>query len=473
MAKSSFTNANPYLTGSIPRLFLKTAAPVTLVMLINGLFTVIDALFLGIFVGPDALTAVTLMFPLFMLIVGLSTLVGTGMASILSRQLGAGHLLEANRTLTAATLLSLAISGMLAILFMLFGDAVIKSAADNNINLATMGHSYISMLVYCSPLAFFLTVQSDALRCEGHTGPMAVMAVGATLLNIGFNYLLIKILGLGVFGSALGTVLAQLIAVALVFWFRFSGKTRLGVLSAISLPVWKGWKEIVILGIPASLTFIGITIISSIIIYSLQVFAADSYSSTVAAYGVMSRIGTFTFLPLLGFSLATQSIVGNNVGADRFQRSNASLKLALTIAVSYCLLIELVLISHAETLGALFVSDPLVIAEVARILPVTMATFFVFGPVMILSGYFQALGDAPRAALLGLAKPYLFAIPITLVLPHAIGEWGIWLAGPASDAAMLALTAILLIFTARRTGVRFGVFLQPPVKTTLANTPPD
>ena len=97
------------------------------------------------------------------------------------------------------------------------------------------------------------------------------------------------------------------------------------------------------------------------------------------------------------------------------------------------------IVVFAIEVGTAFVSDAVVIAEVARILPVIVATFFLAGPLMILGTYFQAIGDAGRAALLGLTKNYVFAIPMTFALAASVGEIGIWLAGPVSDLMMLAL----------------------------------
>ena len=116
------------------------------------------------------------------------------------------------------------------------------------------------------------------------------------------------------------------------------------------------------------------------------------------------------------------------------------------------------MIFGAESLGSIFVDDAAVISEVKRILPVIVLPMFTFGPIFVLSGYFQALGDAKKAAILGLSKPFLFAIPLMLSLPHLIGEWGIWVSGPIADAVMIVVAIILLAMSARATGARYGMF---------------
>ena len=100
--------------------------------------------------------------------------------------------------------------------------------------------------------------------------------------------------------------------------------------------------------------------------------------------------------------------------------------------------------------------DAAVIAEVARILPIMSAGFFLSGGVLAM--HFQAIGDAPRAGLLGLSKPYLFAIPLTFVLAAQLGEIGIWLAAPLAEILLLALTAGVLMKLAKARSLRWGVF---------------
>jgi len=102
-----------------------------------------------------------------------------------------------------------------------------------------------------------------------------------------------------------------------------------------------------------------------------------------------------------------------------------------------------------------------VIAEVRRIMPVMVAMYFVSGPLMMIAGYFQAIGDAGRAAILGLAKYYAFMIPLIVLLSVFRGEAGVWMAGPVAEGLLLALTVIVLINTARRRNLRWGVFTAP------------
>ena len=453
------SQTNSFLTGPLGPIYARTALPIIFVMGLNGLLAVTDALFLGHFAGAQALAAVTLMFPLYMLIVALATLVSSGMSSILARHLGVWQVHEARAVYSGAHGLAVFMGLILVALFLVFGAPVAFLAASGSEALAEMGLTYLRITVLASPLIFVLSVNSDALRNEGRVMFMASMSLLVSLANMGFSYVLIGMLNLGVAGSAYGTAMAQALALGIVLAFRIFGDTGLRPSALWHHSPLSGWGRMLALGAPQSLNFIGIALGSGAIIAALQWAEAPDYDATVSAYGIVTRLITFAFLPLLGLAHAMQTITGNNYGAGAFGRSDASLKTAVLAAFGYCLTLQIGVTVFAAWIGSAFVSNPVVIAEVARILPVISAGFFAAGPLMMIAMHFQATGDAGRAAILGLSKPYLFAIPLTFVLAGAVGEPGIWLAAPLAEVLMIGLTLLVLMQLARKRSLRWGLFM--------------
>lgn len=453
--------ANPFTHGSLGAVYARTALPIIFVMSMNGLLAVTDALFLGLYVGPDALGAVTLMFPLYMLIVALASLVATGMSSLLARDLGARRFSQAQAVFSGAHGLALAISACLIAIFLLFGDWITLQLADGSTSLSEMGGTYLGIIIFLSPVLFVLAINSDALRNEGRVGLMAAMSLLVSLANIGCNFVLIALLHMGVAGSAYGTAMAQFFALAIILIFRLFGRTALRPSALLRHSIVARWPRILALGAPQSLNLLGIALGSATIIAALQMTGSQTYETTVSAYGVITRIMTFVFLPLMGLSQAQQSITGNNYGAKLWRRSDDSLRLGVAIAFLYCAAAEIVLISFAGPIGRIFVDDPQVAGEIERIMPMMVAMFFATGPLLMVATYFQAIGDARRAAMLGLSKPYLFAVPLTFLLPLAFAEPGIWMAGPTAEMLLLGLTAAVLSHTARHHNLRWGIFTTP------------
>ena len=163
----SDTPTNTFTDGPLGTIYVKTALPIIFVMGMNGLLSVADALFLGIYVGPEALAAVTLMFPIYMLIVALSTLVSNGMSSLLARYLGAGDLVGARAVFAGAHGLAIALGAVLILLFVFFGQPLTLLAAGGSDALAQMGLIYLRITVFFSPLLFVLSVTLTRCATKG------------------------------------------------------------------------------------------------------------------------------------------------------------------------------------------------------------------------------------------------------------------------------------------------------------------
>jgi putative MATE family efflux protein len=302
-------------------LFVANALPMMVMMLMSGMLAVVDAAFLGHFVGPDALAAVSLVFPILMVTIALSTLVSGGMSSLLARQLGAEQRNDAMAVFAQAHGLALFLSMLMIAAFSTIAGFVIGQLSGGEADIAHMAYTYLAIMIFASPLQLLLGVHADAWRNEGHAGLIALMSAGVTLANIALNYVLIVPLDMGVAGSALGTAIAQGAGLALLVGLRWRGG---GILRISGL--WKsrwigGWRPILALGAPVSLSFIGIALVSATVITTLRLTAGAGYVESVAAYGIVTRILSFTFLPLLAIAMASQTIVGHNVGAKLYQRS--------------------------------------------------------------------------------------------------------------------------------------------------------
>ena len=459
MTDTQVSEDNNYLTQPIGRLFLTTALPIIMIMVVNGLFNLVDAYFLGIFVGAAALTAVTIMFPVQMLIYSLTTMIANGFASIVARRLGAKDMRGAAESFAVAIIMGIALSIILMIAFLLFGEALVSWVTNGDEELTQMAWTYMSIMMFTSPLIFILSVQYDGLRSEGKIGFMTLVSLGVTLSNVAFNYVFIVILQWGVAGSAWGTVAAQMMSLIAIMVYRLRGNSKLG----FHMPTGKVFREIarenLALGAPLSLNYLSISLIAGSVVAMLKLYGTEDYTVTVGAYGIVTRLLTFSFMPLLGLSMAFQSIAGNNFGGNMAGRVNFSTKTALLVSLGYCLVIEFTFMLFPGQLASIFVQDTAMINETARILPYLMIMYFTAGPAIVLSGFYQAIGDAKRAAILSLSRNYLIGFPLLMVMPRLFGEPGIWFASPIGDIIMTLLTIAVLVIAQRRKGYRAGVFL--------------
>lgn len=446
-----------FLTAPLLRLFFANALPMVLVMSMGAVLNLIDAAFLGHYVGPAALEAVSLSFPLVLVTIALSALVSGGMSSLYARHLGAGDRAAAEAVLARAHGLALCLSAGLIAAY-LFGAQWLFPESRGEAS--QMAQRFALILICGTPLQFLLGLHGDALRNEGGAGVMALLSVGVTLANVALNYLLIVQLDLGVTGSAFGTVAAQGIGLLILLALRLRAKHLLS-LSCLSRTPWHGgWRAILLLGLPLSLSFLGMALVSATVIACLSRDAAAPQAASIAAYGIATRILGLAFMPIMAIGLACQSIIGQNVGTRRFARSDATLRLALATALLYCLAISISLTLLRHSLGAGFSTDPAVTEALARILRPLLALYAATGPVLVLALYFQAIGQPGRAALLTLVKPFLLCPPLIFTLSQLWGSPALWLAFPIADSLVICLAVALTLQQLRQGKGRAGFALM-------------
>nr|WP_319250256.1 MATE family efflux transporter [uncultured Celeribacter sp.] len=435
---------NRFLTRPVGRLFLSNALPMAVVMSTGGLLNVIDGIFVGRFVGAQALAAVSLAFPIVMLLTALTTLAGGGMSSLLARHLGAGSRRAAGEIFAGGHGLALTLSVVLFVASLIIGPGILSALAAGDAALAGSAQSYLLILIIGAPIQFGLGLHADALRNEGRAGQIALLSVLVNLLNVGANFITIVILGMGVAGSALGTVGAQALGLLLVLAIRLRDRELLP-LSALWQASWlTGWRQMLSLGLPLCLSFIGMALVAGTVVRILGTSATEN-ATYIAAYGVVTRVLGLAFLPQMAIALTTQSITGNNAGAGRVDRASTALRLAMASAFLWCLGVALVGTFAGAPLGALFTRDRAVIASVAAILRPMTALYAITGPILVLALHFQAMGYPLRTAALTLTKPWLLTPALLVIMNAVAGTGGLWLAFPISDAVLLVV-ALLMIF---------------------------
>lgn len=447
VTRAANTIENPFLTLPVRRLFLSTALPMAVVMSTGGLLNVVDGIFVGRFVGAQALAAVSLAFPVVMLLTALTTLAGGGMASLLARHLGKGSRSEAGAVFAGAHGLVLAMSAVVMLGALTLGSGIVSFLATGNEAVAGPARTYLLILILAAPVQFGLGLHADALRNEGRSGLIALLSVLVNLLNVAANYIAIVIFDLGIAGSAIGTVAAQTLGLTLLLLVRKRDPALLP-LGAIRHASWlTGWRQILLLGLPLGLSFVGMALVTSIVLLAIGNTAAD-HDTYVAAYGVVTRILGLAFLPQMAIALSTQSITGNNVGAGRMDRARAALRHAIGCAFLWCLSVALTGMLAGETLGALFSKDQKVITAVGEIMYPMTALYAVTGPILVIAMHFQAMGHPLRTVVLTLVKPWLLTPVLIIVMNAHSGLPGLWFAFPVADAALLLMT-LTIIFRLR------------------------
>lgn len=444
-------NSDALGTDSISSLLVKQAVPASIGILVMSLNMIVDTIFVGRWIGPKAISAITVVVPVTFFIAAIGLAIGIGGSSVLSRALGAEDHKKALRVFGNQTTLTFFTSGILAVLGLIFQNYLIEFfGADESFK--DLALTYYRIVLYGIVMLSMCMMGNNVIRAEGKPKfamyAMLLPAVG----NIFMDYLLIKVFDMGMAGAAWATFISYFICFAFIFWF-FVAKSELRLnLKSFFL------KRSIVNEINA-LSFVtlarqGTIAVLTILLNNVLITYGDALD--VASYGIISRMLMFALFPVIGVNQGFLPIAGFNYGAKKFERVresiNTSIKYSGILAVFIFAMIMLfsseivsVFLSNSESLDAATLADN---QEILRRTPNALRWVFAATPVIIIqligASYFQAIGRAVPALLLSLTKQGFFLIPLLLILPPFMGVFGVWIAFPIADVLATVVTGYYL-----------------------------
>ena len=433
---------NFILEGSIKKLLFKFSIPAISVFLANVLYNIIDAIFIGNQPnGSLGIAALTIVFPIQQIILALSQMIGVGIASITSRSLGAGDKLRAEKAVGTA----LTSSVLLGILIMVIGLVFIRPMLyifGSLENILPYAVTFFRITLYCSVFFVFSIVANSIIQSEGHANIAMISMIIGPVINIPLDYILVTRLQYGIKGAAIATDISQIICfIFLLVYICFNSKI-LGVkVKNLTINI-KLLKEAISLGLSTFMTQLAYGILAIVLNNSLKIYrGSDLY---VSAIGIYNRVFGFITITMYGIRQALQPIIGFNYGAKKFDRVKQSLKLAILASVIISLAFLIIIIGFTNKIAGAFTSDNGLIALTVPILRVMIFMSPLVGVQVIASSFFQYIGKPKPALFLSIMKPFLFLIPLILIIPIFLKITGIFVSVPLADflAAMISLIFI-------------------------------
>ncbi len=422
------------------KLFLQTAVPIAISLLVAGLYNLIDGIYIARGVGTMAMAGVSMAAPLQMFIAAAAALVSTGAASLMARHIGAKNPEEAGKVATSALALAIALS----VGFAVFGFTAtpwMLSLIGVSDQIFEPALAYAQPILIGSVTAIILPLMADTFRSEGKIQPMMAMILAASLLNIILDPIFIFTLGLGVQGAAIATVLAQFLAILIGLHYYLSKGTLIRFGSTLQLNL-RAWLIIPGLGLPIFIAQFGMAAQVGVINFLFQTLPENS-DLWVGAYGILGRLFMFIFLPLIAMMIAFQTICGFNHGAGNSERVKQSVTAAAKVMTGYCVVLAVFVLAFPTQIHSIFTSEQELLALVERFVRATFWTFPAAGLSMIAMGYYQAIGKAIPSIVYSGLRVFVIFIPLALLITPLFGEVGLLVSMPIAD--LLALFLILLL----------------------------
>ena len=422
----------------VGRLLVRLSIPATVAMAVNGLYNLVDTIFIGRGVGTDAIGGLALAFPAQMIIMAFGMSIGQGASSIVSRSLGADDDKRARRAAGNAFALALVLGLATLTLGTVFLEPFLNILGARE-PLRYHAREYLRVILVGSPFIAMAMVSNNLLRAEGKARvSMTVMLIGA-VTNIILDPIFIFVLDMGVSGAAWATVIGQFLAFAYASRFFLLRRSLVQVRLRHWVPRADVLGEIVILGIPAFVRQSGQSIVSIMVNNLLGIYGGPIF---ISAYGVVNRLIMFLFMPLFGMIQGFQPIAGFNYGAGLYKRLRQTVNLTLVAATVYTTAGFLILMLFPRSIAAVFSRDKELLDTVATVLRYVVAVFPLVGLQVVGGTYFLVVGKAVPSLVLNLSRQFLLLIPLLLILPPILELHGLLLSFPLADGLSAVITAV-------------------------------
>lgn len=423
---------NDFTKGSVGGSILRLALPMTLAQLINILYNVVDRIYIGRIPGTGrlALTGLGLCFPILMLVTAFSNLASSGGAPLSSIRRGRGDLDEAERIMGTSFFLLLVFGVLLTAVGLTFKKPILYLFGASS---ETFGYADSYLCIYLLGTVFVMIGlgMNSFISAQGFARTaMLSVALGA-VVNIVLDPIFIYLLGMGVSGAALATVLAQGCSCVWVLRFLCSENAILRLRRAYVRPDWPLLRESCALGFSGFVMAFTNSLVQVVCNAALSVYGGDLY---VGVMTVINSVREVAQMPVQGITNGCQPVLSYNYGAKAYDRVLKGIRFATLICVGYTTGAWVLIHFFGETFIRVFNSEP---ALVNAALPAQAAYFFGFFMMSFQfagQSTFVALGRAKQAVFFSIFRKVIIVVPLTLLLPRlGLGVMGVFWAEPISN----------------------------------------
>jgi len=440
---------------SIGRLLCRFAVPSILGMVANALYCVVDRMYLGRMVGPDALGGMTLTFPVMSVITAFGMLIGAGTGALISISLGRGDRADAEKCLGQAVALFLLMYVALAPPALYYLDDLLN-ALGGTPDMVPHARDYLQIILAGNIVQHLSFGLNQSIRAEGFPmRALSTLLIGA-ILNIVIDpfFIFPEFLGWGVRGAAVATLVSQGASSVWVLAHFLSPHSACRLrLKNIRIHPALAWRVAGIGLTPFSIQFIA-GIVAATFNLSFRHYLDEAMCNLhIAAMGTISMITLLFFMPMFGLTHGMQPVAGYNFGAKNYERLRDAYYLTLKVAVAIGVAGALACWVFAPQLARLFAPKP-EHAELREIIPRYLRVVTLASPVVgfsiTTSQYFQSIGKIRTALIMSWLRQVIVLLPTLLILPRFIGFEGIWYSSPASDFASFCVALVFFCHERRR-----------------------
>jgi putative MATE family efflux protein len=432
----------------ILKLLFKLSVPAIIGMIIQALYNIVDSIYVGR-LSTDALSALSISFPVQMFLIAVGVGTGVGTSSLISRLLGRGEKCRANNVAEHVFFIAIIYGLLGGLIGIFFSDNIIKLFTDDPV-LIDLGYQYINIILTGSIAIFIPATFNYILRGEGNTFlPMLTMIIGA-VLNMIIDPFLIFGLGpfpqLGVAGAAYATVFSRIIGGIFIIFVLFSDKNELTLRLEDFEFDFQIIKEIYNVGIPAMAN----RLLFSVSIVFINLILGAFSSTAIAVMGLIFRMQSFFLMMVFGLTQGYLPLVGYNYGHNNPKRMKKTILIGSSTALAFGSLGFIVFQLFPETIISLFNSDPKLLSIGVEALKRVSLSYFFMVLNIIGVATFQALGKGMPSFAITFLRQAILLVPGMYILGQVSGLDATWFAFPMAESISFVILAVWLSYVIKK-----------------------
>lgn len=431
-------------TMKVSKAIMMMAAPAIIGFLVQAIYNFVDTIFVS-WINPTATGATQVVFVLHSMVTAIGIMFGAGTANYVSRLLGKGDKDKASNAISAVSV----IAGIVGVLVTIVSIAFLKpllSLVGASDSLMGMSYDYGFYLSLSFGILVMNIYFNNVLRGEGSAKlSMISMAIGA-VVNIILDPIFIFALGLGIKGAAIATSISQVCTFVILLYIYLHKKSVLRLSKKNMKQSKELWLEVLKIGVPVCLGQLLLGFSMSFLNNAANQYGGDN---ALAAVGMVMKILIIIIYSVVGFSMGFQPVAGYNYGAKNKERLQEAIRFSMVFTFLFCLVCFVVIQLFGSTILLVFKPSPEVLENAE-----TFFKYYSYSIILMFatttSGFFyQAIGKAPAALFISMARQGLFLIPSVLILPRFFGLEGVFLSQPVADL-LLTLCVIPMLFLSYR-----------------------
>lgn len=427
-------------TEKISKLLIKQAVPASIGFLIMSIYSIVDTIYVGRWIGPLAIGAITVVMPISFLISSIGMAVGVGGSSIISRALGGRNKKRAQKTFGNMVNVTLHFAVILLIFGFILDDEILKLFGGKG-DILPYAKEYFRVILIGVPFLTWAMMSNNVIRAQGRPKVAMLVMVIPAILNIILDPIFIIILDMGLAGAAWATTISYIISAGYALYFFLKGNSEISFIFNYFKLELGLIREIFAIGSITLARQGSISLLIVVLNHSLYYYAGEM---GITVYGIINRVMMFALFPIIGIVQGFLPIAGFNYGANKIDRVKLSISISIRYAMVLASCILLIIFIFSDNVVTAFTTDVNLIKDSSFALIFVFMMSPLIAVQMVGAGYFQAIGKALPALLLTMTKQGFFLIPLVLILPKFYGVNGIWYSFPIADILSAGVTWVFL-----------------------------